>query len=84
MIGGKYEDFGWAAVQNGATLWHSDYWGDTVEIKLPDDMLIAGEQIITITAVVNGITYSGIVDLSLVYNGNYQIGNGWSIYNVSY
>lgn len=75
--GCEHEDYGWQSVLKGNTHWYSYTNYDNaniIEIKLPDDSGIAGEQYI----IINGVKIS----FTLEYLGSYSTGNGWDISDI--
>lgn len=73
----QYSNGGWEDVNCGATLWSARSRAEPltyyVEIVLPDDETIAGEQFITIN--------NNKVSFELEYLGSYSTGLGWDISN---
>lgn len=76
-VGCEHEDHGWQSILNGNTHWYSYTNYDNaniIDIKLPDDPGIAGEQYI----IINGVK----INFSLNYLGDYITGIGWDISDI--
>lgn len=76
-IGAEHDDYGWQSVLQGNTHWQSytNYDNDHfIDITLPDDFSIAGEQYL----IINGVKIS----FNLEYLGSYSTGNGWGISDI--